>query len=865
MMWSKNYLTCSISIFSYKNLFLLSKRTLLFLLSLAFFPLQVFPSTAENNSFKIIKHSKLQFTLYQEDTVKLQIIANGSNLKYLWKKNGEVICQDNACTFDSSKWSVGTHFIDAQVFNEYGHAYLPYIINIIKNPISTPQKELDPPLVLSRNKIKYSYYDKLFIKTVTNGGFVKRKGTTRLIDLITPIMGNSQIWTDKAGIIQIATQESEEHYLLPSTTIAIEKQDNSDQYSIHFKKGILRTRQIKEAEPKWNILIANHLQITGDQKSDFIVQYNPKSKSLFLIQLRGKTTISNKTSDHINSEQKSDNNKKNFSLAVIAGETLRLTKENIKTLNNTIKSNFNADIPIIGSVSNLEKTSDIIAMTTPQYYFQDFLSTAEKENSPFKKASKYSLPIKQNLISTPLTTIEMSLPAAKKSLEDNDSLQALSLLEKFKENALKNADVAMTIAMASKNILLFAQARSFFDLAIKLNPNDPLPHFSKGKMLVALKHCEEAIKHLNNAYDLQYTDQQSVYYYLGLCNQDLSNKHKAFRQFTYGFWDEKDNQITELSKKQLAQLENNSKFDILLKTSGIYNDNILAGDKSIINKDITAVNKDYGYTLSGFINYYPQKKLPTNKNLSWHITYFLDSKQYSSPLLQYMNLINNYVAMPLSYKVGYIYPDNINNDIIKISLIPFIRTDFLAFKSHLNTYGIQNRVEILSLWGTPAITYESSWRIDPYPNGDNIYDSTLDETAAPTDRSNKFGAFFLDLNIANLHKIDIWLHIASGVTSFKALQSGENSFVHTRYQGSLLYNRNLRARFNTSFSFLSKKFYNAEDLRSDSKWSLSSSFEWYYFPEISQFVVLQIENQNSTRSQYTFKRNQASIGFNFKL
>lgn len=470
----------------------------------------------------ILSHSNTRIVARQGDKIALEVSSDNDSDKVQWWLKKKKICKGKQCQVDTSTWEPNIYKVFSIVSNDFGSRSIIFYIKVKVPDEELAKKDISPELI----KVDANEAGKIQDDRKGNYAYAM-KGTgfswsdDRLLLLKTA--PRKLKWNEKiksaGSSIQFGNYGHDEHFLLPGSMAQLLKIGN--RRLVNLKKGTIRSRQLNTKKPSgWTVVVGDWLQLDGENLGDFSVSYSKKKDEAVIHVYSGQVRVLREMVTVPSKSQKKGNKTVGTSVKksadakwLIAGTKVKINR---KKLNGGIK------------ILSRKKTKAIFIRTTGE------LLGKEHNTRPRK--------IVQNL-----TDLAVNNPFkdAGDAIESRHFSKALWLLYQIPENSKDNPrwNRLMGLALGGLNMAKTSieyLTKSFEGLKSgQVAYAIGLRYFENGQWAKAEEWFKKAIELEDQS------EQQVMYYYLGVIAFKAKNYPLADQYFEKSNWYAEEESIVE--------------------------------------------------------------------------------------------------------------------------------------------------------------------------------------------------------------------------------------------------------------------------------------------------------------------------------
>ncbi len=782
---------------------------------------------------KIKSHSLTEFAVYKGDTVELEVEASGVDLAFKWIRAKNVFCREATCSIDTSDWGLGSQKVTFIIVSPKGSLYLRYTIKVLAPPAGYKVGRVKPEMIDAGEKIETVTEIDLAVKTLSGRGFSYHNKKLQVVGPTARALDwGEKLRTQDESTMQIARDGKEHHVLGPATSVYLAKSD-SGRRAIVLSRGLLRSRQLDRREPSWSILYGNWLQIDANETGDVIVR-KPRAdrEEIELLVLRGAARVFRRKAS---ADTGGDNGVAGEAIAVPQGGVVRLTREFDQALRIEYPT-IQVYGPLVAETTPLYMPGQNVAKDAPG----TMILGAEDRPKDFAAAVK----------------------KGAEAVAKRDFPLAVEVLQPFTTEAKKSYRAALTIGKAYLGMLQRDAAITYLSAAARLRKKDGEPHFLLGEAELGEGRWKRAYRHLRKADDLDYPDQQTLAYYLGVASYHVQEYVAARNALTRSLWAGGDAAVDASADAFRRKVRFDGWFDLRLSMGLLFDSNVVrAGERhgeplpqKIAKKGSAGFLGGGGFSVWAF----------RSEQGHLGLTFDADKLSWFEKTLAKVGTLKERIALEFGVNAGA--KPELEESQFELGLTAEAGTLVLGDQRAMDTVGGRVRVALPTL-AHLTLTTRSLVNVDPLPGRDDVLDPILMEIVATSDRSNRQNYYGLSLRPVDLETIDVELKGEFGDTILSEVDVVAQSFKETKVGVGATVEPSRRTDVAVDLDYLMRDFPVAAagttKKRSDKVIELAVGWSWSYTTSLSHYVHLLYEKQSSNVEEASFGRT--GLGYKVTL
>jgi tetratricopeptide (TPR) repeat protein len=792
-------------------------------------------AAATDGSPQIVDHSQTSFAVYRGDNFTVEVKVLGEDLQMKWIYAKEVICRTVTCSIDTASWDLGTGYLSFVTYNKKGSKFLRFRVRVLAPPEGYAPNRVQPDTVNEEVSEDQVTDGDLQVYTMKGRGFSYHRKKLQVVGpLPRSLEWKESLKTQKKTFMRFGRRGSEMHILGPQSQVRL-KGTLAGRRALDLEKGSIRSRNLGNSQPRWSILVGDKWQIDPDVLGDVLVARgtgeNPK---VTLTVLRGQARV------FVREEGAAGNGAKND--MVLPGKAFAVPQGVSVILPNASESHL-----VKFELPRAKSTGGFIINSTPEYVS----STGDFQSG------------KADGVLTNKTSIEYleSLTLAKQANAAGDHFVAIELLLPYLERVNKSYEASLAMGEAYKGIFVNSAALKFFKQAQAVDEREPAPLFFQGELAMTEFKWQEAIDFLKKAEDLDYPDEQTLNYYLGVAHFHLGERVAAKSAMSYSLWNQNDPtsnpSTTSSAKKFYNELNRFGWFDVRFAAGILTDNNILrmaSANENSLPEGVVA-NSGTGYIGHAGFSVYPWR----GDRGSFGLFFDIEKNGWLNASLKTLETIHQDLGLQLSLHFGQ---DNRRRPWFELNAVSKVAMIFVGEER-----AADQLVSHFSL-GSPAFFDASIFArtvnlVDPLPGRDDVLDPTLWEVVEVSDRSNSQVSQGVGISPIDGENFSLRLSYEAGVVQFKDDFSKLDSY-DSKLMGVLLtYHPGIRGDLGLGVDSLNRDFTESLDQRKDTRLSYSLGWKWHFTPSLSQLISGTVDKHKSSRDDMDYVKRV--IGYRINL
>ncbi len=775
-------------------------------------------------------YTKTAMAVYQGDKIDLRVEARGSGLRYRWVREDKTVCATKNCRLDTRSWGLGKHLLVLVVYNDAGSRSVKYTIYILAPSPDMQPRTLVPELIEPSEQPGAVKEDELFVQSLAGSGYTYTKQNVQIIGRQRrPLLWDEKVRTTATGVLVAAKVNQEEHFVLPSTLVLLNKSDTNRRL-ISLQYGALRSRLLRNHESLWSTLVGNWLQVDASSQSDIIVaKPGMEAKDpVEIVVLRGFARVI--------VQPPSDDPAKVIAareVVVPAGTSVRVTPTG------DISNPLFPDSKIMGAY---------VRRSTPHYL----------PVKPKMKALEYAYQGWVLEQADRSAGDDQLLTQVDKYLAEHDPVAALELLLPSLDKARGSYDLALRFGRAYQALHLHKEALRFYRSAIAAKPRDYTAHYQIGRMYLEAQHWSRAFTWLDRAENYAGGDVQlqPLHYYRGVAQFWLGRSHGARSDFNYAIWSDSDAEIAESARLFLNKLENNKWWGAYARIGVVSDDNALrlaSGAAAPAGMEKSGLAYLGGFGL--FV------KLFSNDTANIQVGFDLEKLGFLSSKLSDVSWLDESLYVDTKLALG----GSASQPFVELGLKPYLQLIFVGEDRAADIFGMELTTKFKGVFWQPAISLHTRLHQDPLPGRDDILDPLTKEPVLASERSLQQSIITLGVTPIDAYPHKLGLDLAQEKVSYRNQHIKGDNFTTLLLATKYTYFLSPRSILLPSLSYGIRDYGDSMDSRKDNRLDLLTDWRWYYSAALYQDVWLSYFKQDSSRSTSTYSRIELGLSATWEL
>ena len=765
---------------------------------------------AESSEAPVIwSHSDYDLSVYQGDSLTLEVQAVGQEIQYTWSKGDAFFCLAAACDIDTGNWSLGRHSVVVTVGNAIGSRSLEINIRIVRPPLDHRPASVRPRLVAARGLISLTAEDWV-LKPLYGHGVRELRGDAqdigRLPDLLT---WDVSLQTAAQSALEFGRRGTAAYILAADSRIQLSTDPDSTRI-ILLTQGSLRARNLGAGRPRWAIKVGNQSRIETDSDGDILVQV-PTEDAARLTVLRGRAKLFLAAQPEGGETTKPVEVEQGYSLSFNPQSVSLPTSE----------------------PANYSEIQALVVATSAQYLPENLLKWPEKG------AFYLGGPVPK--------TAAAAVDQARTFNQDRDFISAIESLAPHWSQVRNTAEGNTVLAEAYIGLFLFDSATMLLRDAMQLDPSAATPYFLIGTIKINQKNWRQAARAFDAAAKRDYADQKMLNYQLGVAQYRRNSRNRAKSAFTKVHWAGDDDDISRSARDYLTRLNDDTWYEATTTLGLFYDSTILRVSSLKLALPNGEVRSNYGsgYTGDFRLSLWPYR----GDSAMAQITVEADITDYIKPTNSDLALMKQRIGFDTSLGFGGTRDDRI----MIIGLGAFAGAETLGGQKNLTKMGGG-----LSLWSPKLYdlraVIEKSQTLDPAPGRERFVEPIRWELAGSGDYSAVLPYYDVSAGFQAIPRLSFKMGARMGEGNYRAASMYGQNFRDSSARLDSVYEPSPRSHMNVGLVYDSRIFPNSFDQRSDSSLSLRTKWRWWITDSLVQLIEYRYETQTSSRALNNFKR-----------
>ena len=758
-------------------------------------------------------HSDSDLTVYQGDSLTLEVQAIGQEIKYSWSKGEVFFCLAAACEIDTGNWSLGRHSVVLTVGNSMGSRSLEINIRIVRPPLDHRPASVRPRLVAAR-ELPSLTADDWIIKQLYGHGVRELKGEAldvgKLPDLLT---WEVSLQTGAQSALEFGRRGTAAYVLTADSRIQLST-DTDTTRIILLTLGALRARNLGAVRPRWAIKVGDRSRIETDSDGDILVQVTAEgSASLTVLRGRAKLFLAAKSE---------------------GGETFRPVEVEVEVeQGHSLSFNPKSVSLPMPEPANFSEIQPLVITTSAQYLPENLLKWPEKG------AFYLGVPAPK--------TAAAAMDQARTFNHDRDFVSAIESLAPHWSQVRNTAEGNTVLAEAYVGLFMFDRATMLLGDAIQLDPSASTPYFVMGQIKLNQKHWRQAARAFEAAAKRNYPDQKILNYQLGVAQYHRNIRDRAKSAFTRVQWEGDDDEISRSARDYLTRLNDETWYEATTTFGLFYDSSILRVSSlklALPNGDVGS-NYGSGYHGDFRLSLWPYR----GDRATAQFTVEADVADYIKPTNSDLAVMKQRIGFDTDLGFGGARDDRI----IIIGLGAFAGAETLGGQKNLT-----KTVSSLSLWSPKLydlrVVMERSQALDAAPGRERVVEPIRWELAGSGDYSAVLPYYDVSAGIRGSNGLSFKMGARVGEGNYRDVSMHNQNFRDSGARLDGVYEPSPRSNMNFGVVYNARNFPKSSDQRSDSSVKLRINWRWWITDSLAQLIEGSYETQTSSRALNNFKR-----------
>ena len=769
---------------------------------------------AESSEAPVLRsHSDSDLSVYQGDSLTLEVQADGQEIKYTWSKGDAFFCLAAACDIDTRNWSLGRHSVVVTVGNAIGSRSLEITIRIVRPPLDHRPASVRPRLVAARG-LKSLTAEDWILKPLYGHGVRDLKGDARDISKLPDMLTwDVSLQTAAQSALEFGRRGTAAYVLAADSRIQLSTDTDSTRI-ILLTQGGLRARNLGVGKSSWAIKVGDQSRIETDSDGDILVQVTAEDAARLTV-LRGRAKLFQAA--------KSEGGETSRPVEVEQGYSLSF---NPKSVSRTLPE-----------LANFSEIQPLVVATSAQYLPENLLKWPEKG------AFYLGVPAPK--------TAAAATDQARTFNHDRDFVSAIESLAPHWSQVRNTVEGNTVLAEAYVGLFMFDRATMLLGDAIQLDPSAATPYFVLGSIKLNQKNWRQAARALEAAAKRSYPDQKILNYQLGVAQYHRNIRDRAKSAFTRVRWNGDDDEISRSARDYLQRLNDDNWYEATTSLGLFYDSSILRVSSlklALPNGDVRS-NYGSGYHGDLRLSFWPYR----GDSATAQFTVEADITDYIKPTNSDLAVMKQRIGFDTGLGFGGTRDDRI----MIVGLGAFAEAETLGGQKNLTKTGTS-----LSLW-SPKLSdlrtvMERSQAIDAAPGRERFVEPIRWELAGPGDYSVVLPYYDVSAGFQASPNLSFKLGARVGEGNYRAASMYNQNFRDSGFRLDSIYEPGPRGNMNFGFVYNARNFPNSSDQRRDSSIKLKINWRWWITDSVAQMIEGSYEAQTSSRALNNFKRKYLS-------